>query len=111
MKAGSSKTFFPPWTWAVHRRLLVVAAVAALVAAGLTATVIANHYWQLDDDIDRFIQGVNWGPLALTFPFFSWLGGPGGLYMQAAVLLLRALLPSGHHKHVQIQQGSQGRIV
>ena len=64
----------------------------ALVAAGLTATVIANPYWQLDDSVDRSIQGINWGPLALTFPFFSWLGGPGGIYMQVVVILLVLLL-------------------
>jgi|ERR1700674_3178795 len=92
MKSGSSRTFFPPWTWAVHRPLLVVAGVVALVAAGLTATVIANPYWQLDDSVDRSIQGINWGPLALTFPFFSWLGGPGGIYMQVVVILLVLLL-------------------
>jgi undecaprenyl-diphosphatase len=86
------RDIFPPWTWSVRRPLLLVAALAAIVFAGVTAIVVAMPYWSLDDSIDRFIQGVNWGPLALTFPFFSWLGGPGGLYMQATVLLLVLLL-------------------
>ncbi|HEV2035224.1 MAG TPA: phosphatase PAP2 family protein [Candidatus Dormibacteraeota bacterium] len=86
------KTLFPPRTRSVRRPLLAVAAAAAVVAAGLTAAVIANPYWPLDDSIDRSIQSVDWGPLTLTFPFFSWLGGPGGIYMQVVVILLVLLL-------------------
>jgi undecaprenyl-diphosphatase len=91
-RRGGRKGFFPPWTWSVRRPLLAVAAAAAVVAAGLTAAVIAQPYWPLDDSIDRSIQGVDWGPLKLTFPFFSWLGGPGGIYMQVAVILLVLVL-------------------
>jgi membrane-associated phospholipid phosphatase len=76
----------------VHWPLLAAAAAAGIVAAGLAAAVIANPYWQLDDSIDRSIQAVNWGPLTLTFPFFSWLGGPGGVPMQVVVILLVLLL-------------------
>ena len=89
---GGRKALFPPWTWSIRRPQLTVAAAAAVVATGLTAAVIANPYWQLDDSIDRSIQSIDWGPLQLTFPFFSWLGGPGGIYMQAVVILLVLLL-------------------
>ena len=86
------KALFPPWTGSVYRPLLAVAVAGWVVVAGLVAVVIANPYWQLDDSIDRSIQAVNWGPLTLTFPFFTWLGGPGGLYMQAVAFLLVLLL-------------------
>jgi undecaprenyl-diphosphatase len=86
------RALFPPWTGSVHRPLLAVAAVAAVVVAGLVAVVVANPYWQLDDSVDRSIQAVNWGPLTLTFPFFTWLGGPGGIYMQVVAFLLVLLL-------------------
>ncbi len=83
---------FPPWTRSVHRPLLAVAVVTWVVVAGLVAVVIAYPYWQLDDSVDRSIQAVNWGPLTLTFPFFTWLGGPGGIYMQVVAFLLVLLL-------------------
>jgi undecaprenyl-diphosphatase len=83
---------FPSWTWSVRRPLLVVAAAAGILAAALLAVVVAMPYWPLDDSVDRFIQGVDWGPLTLSFPFFSWLGGSGGLYMQGVVILLVLLL-------------------
>ncbi len=89
---GTRKALFPPWTWSVHWPLLAVAAAAAILTAGLAAAVIANPYWQLDDSIDRSIQAVNWGPLTLTFPFFTWLGGPGGIPMQVVAILLVLLL-------------------
>jgi membrane-associated phospholipid phosphatase len=83
---------FPPWTWDVHRPVLAVAIVAAMAFGILTAVILMNSYLPIDATVDRDIQGTNWGPLALTFPFFTWLGGPGGLYMQAVVLALVLLL-------------------
>jgi undecaprenyl-diphosphatase len=77
---------------AVRGPLLAVA-IATTVAFGiLTAVILMNPYLSIDATVDRDIQGTNWGPLALTFPFFTWLGGPGGLYMQAVVLALVLLL-------------------
>jgi membrane-associated phospholipid phosphatase len=83
---------FPPWTWAVNRRLLSVAVIAAVAFGILTAFVLMHPYLSIDAAVDRDIQAANWGPLALTFPFFTWLGGPGGLYMQASVFALVLLL-------------------
>jgi membrane-associated phospholipid phosphatase len=83
---------FPPWTWAVNGPLLAVAIIAAVAFGILTAVVLVHPYLSLDATVDRDIQATNWGPLALTFPFFTWLGGPGGLYMQATVLALVLLL-------------------
>jgi membrane-associated phospholipid phosphatase len=68
--------------------LLAVALVAAVGVGVLTGIVVMRPYLALDATIERDIQGTNLGPLTLTFPFFSWLGGPGGIPMQAVVMLL-----------------------
>jgi membrane-associated phospholipid phosphatase len=83
---------FPPWTWALNGPLLGVAVVTAMAFGILAAVVLMHPYLSIDATVDRDIQATNWGPLALTFPFFTWLGGPGGLYMQAAVFALVLLL-------------------
>jgi undecaprenyl-diphosphatase len=68
-------------------------AIAAAVAVGLiTAVVVMHPYLSLDAQLDDDIQATNWGPLTLTFPFLTWLGGPGGIPMQAVVILLVLLL-------------------
>jgi membrane-associated phospholipid phosphatase len=68
--------------------LLAVAVVAAIAVGVLAAIVVMNPYLPPDATVQRDIQSTNLGPLTLTFPFFSWLGGPGGLPMQAVVMLL-----------------------
>jgi membrane-associated phospholipid phosphatase len=67
---------------------LAVAIVAAVVVGILAGIVVMNPYLPLDATVQRDIQATNLAPLTLTFPFFSWLGGPGGLPMQAIVMLL-----------------------
>src|SRR5712664_635072 len=68
-------------------------AIAAAVAVGIiTAIVVMNPYLPIDATVERAIQATNLGPLTLTFPFFTWLGGPGGIPMQAVVVLLVLLL-------------------
>src|ERR1700694_5772027 len=68
--------------------LLGVAIVAAIAVGVLAGIVVMNPYLPLDATVQRDIQSTNLGPLTLSFPFFSWLGGPGGLPMQAVVMLL-----------------------
>jgi len=68
--------------------LLGVAIVAAIAVGVLAGIVVMNPYLPLDATVQRDIQSTNLGPLTLAFPFFSWLGGPGGLPMQAVVMLL-----------------------
>ena len=80
---------FAPWTPKVHPLLLALAGGCALVVAGLVVLVKARPFLQFDADVDRAIQSVNYGPLSATFPFFSWVGGPGGgIYMQVASILI-----------------------
>jgi len=83
---------FPPWSWAVNGPLLVLSIVAAVAVGVLTAVVVMHPYLSFDATLQRDIQGTNLGPLTRTFPFFSWLGGPGGLYMQVAVIVVVLLL-------------------
>jgi undecaprenyl-diphosphatase len=71
---------------------LAIAVVAAAAVGILTAIVVMHPFLQLDATVERDVQGTNLGPLTQTFPFFTWLGGPGGLYMQAVVLVLVLLL-------------------
>ncbi len=78
----------PPWTWSVHGLLLAVALVAAVAVGVIAGIVVLHPYLSPDATVQRDIQAANLGPLTQTFPFFSWLGGPGGLYMQAAVIFL-----------------------
>lgn len=68
--------------------VLVVAIVAAVAAGVLAAIVVMHPYLSLDATLQDDIQATNWGPLTLTFPFLTWLGGPGGIIMQVVVILL-----------------------
>ena len=68
--------------------LLIVAAIAGLGAAGLTALVVAHPFMEWDAGIERAVQAFNWGPLAATFPIFSWIGDIKGAGIDAALLVL-----------------------
>jgi membrane-associated phospholipid phosphatase len=72
--------------------VLAVAIAAAVAVGALTAIVIVSPFLPLDATIERDIQATNLGPLTLAFPFFTWLGGPGGIPMQIVVILLVLLL-------------------
>jgi len=85
------RALFPPWTPAIRKGLLGLG-VACLVAALALALYLTGHpQLSLDVTLERRLQAVDWGVLSTSFPFFSWLGGPGGgPYMEitAAVLVL-----------------------
>jgi undecaprenyl-diphosphatase len=68
--------------------LLAVALTATVAVGVITGVVVMSPYLGLDATIQRDIQGTNLGPFTMTFPFFSWLGGPGGVPMQVTVMLL-----------------------
>ena len=72
--------------------LLAVAIAAAVLVGIITGIVVMNPYLPIDATVERDIQATNLGPLTLTFPFFTWLGGPGGIPMQIVVILLVLLL-------------------
>jgi undecaprenyl-diphosphatase len=76
----------------IRRPFLLVGIAAAAAVGIITATVVMNPFLQIDATMERDIQATNLGPLTMTFPFFTWLGGPGGIPMQAVVVLLVLVL-------------------
>ena len=76
----------------VNKRLLGVAAVAALVAVVLAIYVAAHPYIPEDAAIEKDIQSTNWGPLLLTFPIFSWIGDAKGAVLEAIIFVIVLVL-------------------
>jgi undecaprenyl-diphosphatase len=77
----------------IIRLPLLIVAIAVAVAAGVLAAIVVMHpYLSLDATLQDDIQSTNWGPLTLTFPFLTWLGGPGGTIMQVVVIVLVLVL-------------------
>ncbi len=62
------------------------------MVGALAAIVLMHPYLSLDASVERGIQGIDLGPLTMVFPFFSWIGGPGGIYMETSVVLLVLVL-------------------
>jgi membrane-associated phospholipid phosphatase len=67
--------------------LLVISLVAALGAAAVAALVVAHPFMPFDATVERDIQATNWGPLALTFPIFTWIGDAKGAVVEAIVFI------------------------
>jgi membrane-associated phospholipid phosphatase len=83
----------PPAGNVMIRVPVLLAAIASAIAVGIITTIVVMHpYLQVDATIERDIQATNLGPLTLTFPLFTWLGGPGGIPMQIVVILLVLLV-------------------
>ena len=79
----------PPAGNVMIRVPMLAVAIASAIAVGvITAIVVMHPYLQLDATVERNVQATNLDPLTLTFPFFTWLGGPGGIPMQVFVILL-----------------------
>ena len=78
---------------ATHRQpqvrppLLAIAVVAMLAVAALASYVAMHPLIPEDVTIERDVQSINWGPLALTFPFFSWIGDTKGAVAEAIVFI------------------------
>jgi undecaprenyl-diphosphatase len=69
----------------VNRPLLAVAAACALAAAAITVYVAGHQVNAEDIAVANDVQGTNWGPLLLTFPFFSWIGDAKGFVFEVVV--------------------------
>jgi membrane-associated phospholipid phosphatase len=72
----------------IDRRAFAIAAACAVLAAALTALIVASPVNPIDISIERDVQGVNWGPLALTFPVFSFIGDAKGAIVEAVIFAL-----------------------
>jgi membrane-associated phospholipid phosphatase len=69
----------------VHPTLFVVAVLAALGAIAVTIYVVGHPFIPEDAVIERDVQSTSWGPLALTFPIFSWIGDAKGAVLEAII--------------------------
>jgi undecaprenyl-diphosphatase len=72
----------------VNKPLVTVAALCAIAAAVLALYVAGHPYIPADATIEDDVQSVNWGPLALTFPIFSWIGDVKGAALEAIVFVV-----------------------
>lgn len=76
-----------PLTSSVNVILLVIAVVSALGALIVAAYVAGHPFIPEDAVVERDIQSTDWGPLALTFPIFSWIGDAKGAVLEAVVFI------------------------
>lgn len=61
---------------------------AALAAAALAVYIIRNPINPIDVGVERAVQSVAWGPLALSFPVFSYIGDAKGAVIVGLIFLL-----------------------
>jgi undecaprenyl-diphosphatase len=75
----------------VRWRWLVASALIWTVFAVLTYAAVRAGHLGPDLSLAGWVQSVDWGPLTLTFPFISWLGGPRGVVVSVVVVGLVAI--------------------
>ena len=71
----------------MNRPLLAVALLTGLAAVAVSVYVAGHPFIPEDATIERDVQGTPWGPLALTFPFFTWIGDAKGFLIEVAIFL------------------------
>jgi undecaprenyl-diphosphatase len=71
----------------VSRPLAAAAAVMAVAAAALSLYVAGHPLIPADVTVENDVQATWWGPLAYTFPFFSWIGDAKGAIAEAVVFV------------------------
>src|SRR6476620_8108666 len=67
--------------------LLAVALAAAVAAGAITVIVMMSPNLAIDVTVERDVQATNWGPLALAFPAFSWIGDAKGAVLDVLVFV------------------------
>ncbi len=75
-------------TASVNKPLIAVAGVFAFTAAALAFYIAAHPFVPADVTIEDDVQSINWGPLALTFPIFSWIGDFKGAALEVLVFVI-----------------------
>jgi len=71
----------------VRRPTLALAITAACAVAVITAIVVMHPFLPVDATIENDVQATNWGPLAITFPWFTWIGDAKGAVAEAIVFV------------------------
>jgi undecaprenyl-diphosphatase len=72
----------------MNRAMVALALVLALGATAVSIYVAGHQVIPQDITLERDIQATNWGPLAITFQFFSWIGDIKGLYIEIGIFFL-----------------------
>ena len=71
----------------IRARLFAIAIVAAAAAGAVAMYIVINPVPAFDVTIERDIQATSWGPFAIAFPAFSWIGDAKGAVLDALVLI------------------------
>ena len=71
----------------VNWTLLLVAIACALAGAAVAIYVAGHPFIPEDAVVERDVQATSWGPLALTFPIFSWIGDAKGAILEAIIFV------------------------
>ena len=72
----------------MNRALLAVAVLLAVAAVTVSLYIAGHPVIPQDITLERDIQATDWGPLAITFRFFSWIGDIKGLYIEIGLFFL-----------------------
>ncbi len=72
----------------MNRWLLAAGVVLGLAAIAVSAYVAGHHFIPQEVGLEDDVQATNWGPLALTFPVFTWIGDAKGLFIEVAIFVL-----------------------
>ncbi|HET9781232.1 MAG TPA: phosphatase PAP2 family protein, partial [Candidatus Dormibacteraeota bacterium] len=78
---------------ATVNRPLFTFGIAAAIGAAVVAVYVSMHpFIPQDAAVERDVQSVAWGPLAVTFPVYSWIGDAKGFFVEllafVAILLI-----------------------
>src|SRR5579859_7625333 len=67
--------------------LLTISVLAAAWAAAIAIYASGQHLLPLDPAMEDAVQSTDWGPLALTFPIFTFIGGARGAILEAIIFV------------------------
>ena len=76
----------------LRKPFAAIALLAAVAVAIVTVIVFTHQVIPADVAVEDEIQSINWGPLALTFPVFTWIGDIKGFFIEAFVFCWILLL-------------------
>ncbi|HKW06560.1 MAG TPA: phosphatase PAP2 family protein [Candidatus Dormibacteraeota bacterium] len=71
----------------MNRRVLAVSIAVALAAVAVSLYVAGHPFIPEDATVERDVQATAWGPLALIFPFFSWIGDAKGFVLEVVIFI------------------------
>ena len=76
-----------PGTKPVNPTLLTISVVTALAATLVALYIYGHPFIPQDAKFEREVQAINWGPLTITFPVFSFIGDAKGAVLEGFLFL------------------------